>query len=260
MPRRDCDPVTAPRHSPALHCATPRCNVSCWALPASCSSTVHAPRGGARRQNAPAHASPLREYCQGTPYWRVLPPGAARVLACAAAAARPRGRACGAVVRRRVFVRRFGQQRVPGGLRADRGRGGVPHCGHRRGQDLWFRGDRPYLPAGLLLLKHPCVLQHARGRRRLLRTAAVRFHHHRCAASMRAAALRRCAADARQRRCGGAVWARAVCVYVPRRSRALEGTARYSRAACMHEWLMYMYIYIYVYIYIYTYTDIYTVI
>ncbi len=67
MPRRDCDPVTAPRHSPALHCATPRCNVSCWALPASCSSTAHAPRGGVRLQNTAVHASPLRGYCQGTP-------------------------------------------------------------------------------------------------------------------------------------------------------------------------------------------------
>ncbi len=52
---------------------------------------------------------------------------------------------------------------------------------------------------------------------------------------MRAAALRACAAGARQRRCGGAVWARAVCGYVPSRCRALEGTARYSRAACMYE-------------------------
>ncbi len=71
---------------------------------------------------------------------------------------------------------------------------------------------------------------------------------------MFAAALRVCAAGVRQRRCGGAVWARAVCVYVPSRSRALEGTALYSRAACMYEWLMY------VCIYIYRYTDIYTVI
>ncbi len=52
---------------------------------------------------------------------------------------------------------------------------------------------------------------------------------------MRAAALRVCAADVRQRRCGGAGWARAVCVYEPSRSRALEGTARCSRAACMYE-------------------------
>ncbi len=57
---------------------------------------------------------------------------------------------------------------------------------------------------------------------------------------MRAAALRVCAAGVRQRRCGGAVWARAVCVYLPSRSRALEGTARCSRAACMYAWLMYM--------------------
>jgi hypothetical protein len=57
---------------------------------------------------------------------------------------------------------------------------------------------------------------------------------------MRAAALRVCAADARQRRCGGAVWARAVCAYVPSRSRALEGTARYSRAAYSYS---YSYIY-----------------
>ncbi len=68
---------------------------------------------------------------------------------------------------------------------------------------------------------------------------------------MRAAALRVCAADARQRRCGGAVWARAVCVYAPSRSRALEGTARYLRAACMYEWIMYMYRYMYRYIYRY---------
>ena len=46
---------------------------------------------------------------------------------CAAAAARAEGRACGAVVRRCVRVRCRGQQRVPGGLRADRDRGGVPH-------------------------------------------------------------------------------------------------------------------------------------
>ncbi len=59
---------------------------------------------------------------------------------------------------------------------------------------------------------------------------------------MRAAALRVCAGGMRQRRCGGAVWARAVCVYVPSRSRALEGTVRYSRAAYLYEWLMYMYI------------------
>jgi hypothetical protein len=45
---------------------------------------------------------------------------AARVLECAAAAARPSGRACGAAMRRRVRVRCRGQQRVPGGLRADR--------------------------------------------------------------------------------------------------------------------------------------------
>ncbi len=68
---------------------------------------------------------------------------------------------------------------------------------------------------------------------------------------MRAAALRVCAADARQRRCGGAVWARAVRGYAPSRSRALEGTARYSRAACMYEWIMYMYRYMYRYIYRY---------
>jgi hypothetical protein len=71
---------------------------------------------------------------------------------------------------------------------------------------------------------------------------------------MRAAALRVCAAGVRQRRCGGAVWARAVCGYVPSRCRALEGTARCSRAACMYEWLMYACIYIH------RYTDIYAVI
>jgi hypothetical protein len=42
------------------------------------------------------------------------------------------------IVRRRVRLRCQWQQRVPGGLRADRDRGGVPHRGRRRGQD---RGD-----------------------------------------------------------------------------------------------------------------------
>ncbi len=74
---------------------------------------------------------------------------------------------------------------------------------------------------------------------------------------MRAAAMRVCAAGVRQRRCGGAVWARAVRVYVPSRSRALEGTARYSRAACMYAWLMYMYLYIQIYRYVYSYIDTY---
>jgi hypothetical protein len=45
------------------------------------------------------------------------------------------GVTCGAVVRRRVRGRCRRQQRVPGGLRADRDRGGVPHRGGRRGQD-----------------------------------------------------------------------------------------------------------------------------
>ncbi len=41
----------------------------------------------------------------------------------------------GAVVRRCVRVRRCGQQLVPGGLCADRDRGGVPHRRRRRGHD-----------------------------------------------------------------------------------------------------------------------------
>jgi hypothetical protein len=78
--------------------------------------------------------------CVGTA--RVLPPVPLGSLACAAAAAWPRGRACGAVVRRRIRLRCRGHQRVPGGLRADRGRGGVPHRRCRRWQDLAIRGDR----------------------------------------------------------------------------------------------------------------------
>jgi hypothetical protein len=90
--------------------------------------------------------------------------GTARVLHCTAAAAWPRA----FFVRRCVRVRRRGQQRVPGGLRADRDRGGVPHRGRRRGQDVFSRANRPCLPAGLLPPHQleRCVLQHARGRRR----------------------------------------------------------------------------------------------
>jgi hypothetical protein len=117
------------------------------------------------------------------PYWR----GCSRVLE-----GTPRrwqaegGLACAGVVRRRVRVRCRGQQRVPGGLRADRDRGRVPHRGGRRGQDpvVAFRGDRLCLPARLHLRHRlqPCVLQHARGRRRrLLRAAAVRRRDHRYA-------------------------------------------------------------------------------
>jgi hypothetical protein len=107
-----------------------------------------------------------------------------------------------AVARRRVRVRCRGQQRVPGGLRADRGRGRVPHRRDRRGQDpeyvVPFRGDLLYLPAGLLLLhqQQQCVLQRPRGRRRQLwPTAAVRrTRHHRCAAAHADAPTRVCCA------------------------------------------------------------------
>ncbi len=56
--------------------------------------------------------------------------------------------------RRRVHLRRRGQQRVPGGLRADRGRGGVPRRRRCRRQELGvaFRVDLPLHPAGLLVL------------------------------------------------------------------------------------------------------------
>ncbi len=96
------------------------------------------------------------------------------------------GRACRAVVHRRVRVRCRGQQRVPGGLRADRGRGGVPHRRRRRGQDLWvdfFSGLR--LPAGLLHLDHRqhCVLQPPPGRRRRSFLPAAVRRHQRCAAT-----------------------------------------------------------------------------
>jgi hypothetical protein len=89
----------------------------------------------------------------------------------------------------RVHVRCRRQQFMPGGLRADRDSGGVPHRGRRRGQDRGgpFRGRLLYRPAGLLLLykRQQCVLQHRPGRRRLLyRPAAVRRCHrtNRCAA------------------------------------------------------------------------------
>ncbi len=72
----------------------------------------------------------LAEYRLGTP--KVLPRyrSGTGVRGCRGTA---QGRACGAVVRRRVPVRCRGQQRVPGGLRVDRDRGGVPHRGRRRG-------------------------------------------------------------------------------------------------------------------------------
>jgi hypothetical protein len=96
----------------------------------------------------------------------------------------------GPVLRRRLRVRRRRQQRVPGGLHSHREPGGVPHRGDRRGQELGvdFFGDRLFLPAGLLLRhqRQHCVLQCARGRRRLLLTAALRrTRHHRCAAAER---------------------------------------------------------------------------
>ena len=95
-------------------------------------------------------------------------------------------------LRRRVRVRCRGQQRVPGGLRADRDRGGVPHRRRRRGQDprvfAAFRGDQLSQPARLLLQpRHEhCVLEHPRRRRRQsFLPAAVRrrrYRTHRCAA------------------------------------------------------------------------------
>jgi hypothetical protein len=73
-------------------------------------------------------------------------------------------------LRRRVRVRCRGQQRVPGGLRADRDRGGVPHRRRRRGQDpgVAFRGDQLLLTAGMLLhyQQQLCVLECPRRRRR----------------------------------------------------------------------------------------------
>ncbi len=115
----------------------------------------------------------------------VLTMGAARVTGVHRCGGTAEGRACGAVVRRRVRLLCRGQQRVPGGLRADRDRGGVPHRRRRRGQDVCCRGGQLYRPAGLLLPHHQqCVVQHARGRRRqlLLAAAVRRCRHHRCAA------------------------------------------------------------------------------
>ncbi len=87
-----------------------------------------------------------------------VPPGTPAVrlgvLECTAAAV-GRGPRVPFVVRRCVRVRCFGQQRVPGGHRSDRGRGGVPHRGRRSGQDreFAFRADLAYRTERLLLLR-----------------------------------------------------------------------------------------------------------
>ncbi len=63
-------------------------HVSCWALPGSCSSTAHAPRGGVRWQNSAAHAGPLRGSARVPRRYPVLvstPAGTARVLKCLSA-------------------------------------------------------------------------------------------------------------------------------------------------------------------------------
>jgi hypothetical protein len=90
-----------------------RCGVGCTVL-AGTSAVLDAGTPGYSRAIAAA------EYWIGIAgYSR----GTTRVLDCA----------CRAVVHRCVRVRCRGQQRVPGGLRADRDRDGVPHRGDRRG-------------------------------------------------------------------------------------------------------------------------------
>ena len=107
-----------------------------------------------------------------------------RSLECTGCVGTAEGRTCCSVVCRRVRVRCRRQQRVPGGLRADRSRGRVPQRGNRRGHARGerFRGDHLCPAAGLLLLDRQQlrVRQQRRGRRRLLSPPAAVRRHHRC--------------------------------------------------------------------------------